>query len=74
MIVKTDEVTLLKVADGYVNARDPNTKVWWHCADGPCRVEVSKHRDNIDEFPNVYSIQKPKYRIETIYHYEPFYD
>ena len=74
MIIKTDIVTLIKVADGYVDERKADAKVWWHSVTGPEKVKVSEHRNNIDEFPHIYSIQKPEYTTATVYTYRPFDD
>ena len=60
----------IKVRDGFVSTED---KVWWHCADGLELVLVDDHIWNIEDYPRLYSINKPEYRKVTryIYEYDP---
>lgn len=61
----------LRVTDGYVTEDD---MVWWHAAGGPehTLAGASSHLANIRNFPDIYSIKKPYYRIE--YLPDPTYD
>ena len=60
-------IELYEVSDGYVTDQH---KVWWKSKSGPEHVTVSAHRNNINEYPNMYSIAAPKYTTEMVYIYE----
>lgn len=55
-----------QVRDGSVTEDD---KVWWHGEWGPELVSLDNdHKRNIKEYPQVYSIEEPRYRV--IYEYQ----
>jgi hypothetical protein len=60
---------LIPVRDGVVKEHQ---KVWWRSEEGPQHISVLEgcHRSNIKEFPELYSLQEPKFRIITLYQYE----
>ena len=43
--------------------------VWYRCNDGPRLESVLKHKTNIREFPEHYSIDEPVYTTQTVYNY-----
>lgn len=55
----------LPVRDGYVFK---DSKLWWHGEFGPKRVTAISEWNNIYTYPEVYSVEEPKYRI--VYDYE----
>lgn len=58
-----DRKATIKVRDGFVS---PDDVVWWWCENGPQKVSVSIHMDNIKEFPNVYSIKEPRTKVQYV--------
>lgn len=54
------QCSLIKVSDGFVTTRDA---VWWKEESGPKKVRVNEHLENIGEFPGLYSIAEPKFRL-----------
>lgn len=34
--------------------------VWWHEQEGPIKVRAARHWDNIERFPEIYSLARPK--------------
>lgn len=53
---------LFKVRDGWVTA---DQQVWWWSEEGPqaCNAGDLDHARNMREYPDVYSIKEPSYRI-----------
>jgi hypothetical protein len=63
------KTTKYRVRDGYAEEGD---KVWWHSENGPELRVVEDGGvgtiENIKKFPELYSFEKPDYRV--IYEYE----
>ena len=51
---------VLKVSDGFIRK---SGMVWWKHAFGPENVKVIEHLYNIKDYPEFYSIKKPKYKV-----------
>lgn len=58
--------TLVHVSGAYVG---DGAEVWWKSDEGPRKVPVKSHMDNITRFPHLYSLFEPEYTTETIYRY-----
>ena len=61
----TNSKQILKILDGYAK---PGDTVYWHCQEGLNGVGAeefvykwnSVHRENMINYPNIYSLKKPK--------------
>jgi hypothetical protein len=51
---------VLKVSDGFVRKA---SVVWWKYQFGPENVKASEHWVNIKDYPEVYSIKEPKFKV-----------
>lgn len=51
---------VLPVSDGCVCEE---SMVWWKGEDGPQFVSASVHWYNIKDYPNIYSVSKPRYTV-----------
>lgn len=60
-----DMPNTIKVKDGYVKATD---KVWWWAEEGPQFVSLTDHThlSNVKDYPEVYSINRPAYKVEYL--------
>jgi hypothetical protein len=54
----TEEV--LKVSDGFVKK---SSKVWWKYEFGPEHVKALEYWDNIKDYPDLYSVKEPTYKV-----------
>ena len=58
--VLLSEGELFSVSDGAVT---PDCMVWWKSENGPVHALARKHKVNIKDFPELYSIAEPKYKV-----------
>ena len=58
--VLLSEGELLFVSDGAVT---PDCMVWWKSENGPVHGLALEHEENIKDFPEFYSIAKPKCKV-----------
>lgn len=54
-------VQTYQVRDGLVRESD---FVWWRSEEGPRRVKVSEHLENLRAYPEVYQVNQPSIRVE----------
>ena len=63
LLLGMHDIPVLEVSDGFVSKK---SKCWWKSVDGPYVVSCEQDWDNIKQYPHLYSLEKPRFKLEYL--------